>query len=468
LDIAVHVRDFFFCGGKAGAANGQGFNRPDIRRPENSGFGADDLCHRYFYNFFSYLVSERLNLENLFKQNEKRPEGSAGGVVHGFASPKFRILSEEDIAARRKFYQTTAAIAVFLLGFITTLGFIKKQAFIQEQPVIGLEKKSEYILAEIAGLTKIDPGRAIGLAQEFSESISGFQKGINDKKLLNRTNNLQQKLVIAQSELGLVRRAKLTEFLDPKLLRDGLNAEVLTGNGEKLLIFDPQKNILATVSQIDRSGQVIGGGIDGIKNVALGRNSAFGIKDNRIIEFPFEGGEQAEAVKEEESWGADSILAWFGGNIYIVDKSASEILKYPAVEKLPGKSELGSRRPWFKPGLNYDLTDMVGVEVDGDVWALHQGGRISRFRNGNRISFKQVLADFVSEPSLFSVPLEGEKIWVLSRKEKKVVVLNKETGEFEGVWETEEFAKTQGLAVNEKLGKMFVLIDGKIYAGEIK
>ena len=45
----------------------------------------------------------------------------------------------------------------FLLGFIATLGFIKKQTFIKEQPVIGLEKKTEYVLAEIKGLAKIDP-----------------------------------------------------------------------------------------------------------------------------------------------------------------------------------------------------------------------------------------------------------------------------------------------------------------------
>ena len=199
-------------------------------------------------------------------------------------------------------------------------------------------------------------------------------------------------MVIVQSELGLVRQAKLTEFLDPKLLSDGLNAETLSGNGEKLLIFDPQKNILATVSPIDRSGQIIGGGIDGIKSVALGRNSAFGIKENRIIEFLFGGGEQAEAVKEEEPWSSDSILAWFGGNLYVIDKSVSEISKDPAVEKLSGKSEFGSRRRWFKPGLNYDLTDAVGTEVDGDVWILHHDGTISRFRNGSRISFKQVLA----------------------------------------------------------------------------
>ena len=408
-------------------------------------------------------MSERLEVENLFKQNKKRPERSAVDAIRGFSPPKFRILSEEDKNARRKFYQTTATTAVFLLGFIATLGFIKKQTFIKEQPVIGLEKKTEYVLAEIKGLAKIDPGRAMGLAQELKESISDFQKDIKDKKLLNRTNDLQQNLVIVQSELGLVRQAKLTEFLDPKLLSDGLNAETLSGNGEKLLIFDPQKNILATVSPIDRSGQIIGGGIDGIKSVALGRNSAFGIKENRIIEFLFGGGEQAEAVKEEEPWSSDSILAWFGGNLYVIDKSVSEILKYPAVEKLSGKSEFGSRRRWFKPGLNYDLTDAVGAEVDGDVWILHHDGTISRFRNGSRISFKQVLAGFISEPDLFSVFPEGDKIWVLGRKDKKVVSINKETGEFAGLLEAEEFGQAQGLVVNEKPEKMFVLIEGKIY-----
>lgn len=468
MDTAIYVCDFFLCGRQAGAADEQGINRSDIRRLEDSGLGIDALCHWDLCNLFSYFVSERLSLENLFKQNKKRPEKPAVDSARGFSPPKFRILSEEDMAARRRLYQTAAATAVFLLGFISTLGFIKKQAFIKEQPVVALERKAEYILAEVTGLAKIDPGRAMGLAQELEDSISGFKNSLKDKSLLSRINELQQKVVVSQSELGLVRQAKLIEFLDPKLLRDGLEAGILAGNGEKMLIFDPQKNILATVSQDDRSGQVVGGGIGVITSVALGRDSAFGINENRIIEFPFGGGEQAEAVKEEEPWGTDPALAWFGGNLYVVDKSVSEIIKYPAVEKVSGKSEFGSRRRWFKPGLNYDLSDMAAAEVDGDIWILHRDGKISRFRNGSRISFKQVLADFISEPVLFSVPPEGEKLWALSRKDKKAVALNRETGEFAGVWKAEEFGEAQGIAANEKLGKLFVLIGGKIYVAEIK
>jgi hypothetical protein len=411
-------------------------------------------------------VSERLGLENLFKQNKKPPAKTA--VSYGFKPSKFRLLNEEEKVVRRKFFQRLAVMAVFLLGFIVTLGFIKKQTFLKEQPVVRLEKKSDYILAEISGLAKVDPFRSMELALDLKKLINDSRKDIVDKKLLDRLNRLLQKLDNVQSELGLVRQAKLAEFLDPKLLKEGISAEILSGNGDRLLIFDPKNNILATVSPGDRNGQVIGGGIEGIKGVALGRNSAFGIKENTIIEFPYESGESAEVVNEEEAWDSGSILTWFGGSLYVIDKFGSEILKYPAVENTTGKSEFGSRRRWFKPGLNYDLSDAVGVEVDGDIWVLHRDGEISRFRNGSRISFKQVLAGFISEPDFFSVSPEGEKIWVLGRKEKKVVAISKETGEFAGLLEAEEFEQARGLAVNEKLGKMFVLIEGKIYVAEVK
>ena len=401
-------------------------------------------------------MREKFSFENLF------------GKTFGVKQPKLRLVNEEEKTLRHKSYQTSAVILVFLIGFIATFGFIKKQAFVKEQPVIKLEKKADYVLAEITGLAKVDSARAMGMALDLKKSIEDSRGNIKDKNLLKRLESLQQKLDSVQSELGLVRRAKLAEFLDPNLVKEGMGAEILVGNNENLLIFDPQNNILATVSPIDRSGRVVGGGIEGIKNAALGRNSAFGIKEDRIVEFPFESGESTEAVKEEERWGDGSLLVWFGGSLYVVDITSSEILKYPAVENTSGKSEFGSRRRWFKPGLNYDLSDAAGVEVDGDIWVLHRDGVISRFRNGSRISFKQVLADFISEPDFHSVSPEGDKIWVLGRKEKKVVALNKETGEFEGVWEAEEFGKAQGLVVNEKLGKMFVLIEGKIYVANIK
>ena len=401
-------------------------------------------------------MSEKFSFENLFSKN------------FGVKPPKLQLVSEEEKTLRHKYYQTAAIVLVFLLGFIATFGFVKKQALVKEQPVIKLEKKADYVLVEIAGLAKVDSARAMELALDLKKSIDDSRKDVADRKLLNRLNGLSQKLDNVRSELGLVRQVKLIEFLDPKLLKEGISAEILSGNGDRLLIFDPQNNILATVSPVDRNGQVVGGGIEGINSVALGQNSAFGIKENLIIEFPFNGGEPAEVVKEEGGWGGGPLLAWFGGNLYVIEVTSSEILKYPAVENTSGKSEFGSRRQWFKPGLNYDLSDAVGMEVDGDIWVLHRDGVIGRFRNGSRISFKQVLAGFISEPDFFSVSPEGDKIWVLGRKDKKVVSINKETGEFTGLLEAEEFGKAQGLVVNEKLGKMFVLIDGKIYVANTK
>ncbi|MBI2309513.1 hypothetical protein HYU89_01315 [Candidatus Collierbacteria bacterium] len=399
-------------------------------------------------------MREGFRFDNLFKLNKKPPEiGGQGG----------RLVYEEEKTTRHKSHQATAIVLVFLLGFIVTFGFVKKQAFIKEQPLIKLEKKADYVLAEIAGLAKVDSTRAMELGLDLKRSVEDSRKNIGDKQLLKRLESLQQKLDSVQSELGFVRQAKLSEFLDPNLLTEEIRAKTLAGNNESLLVFDDENNILATVSPVDRSGQVIGGGIEGIKSAALGRNSAFGIIENRIIEFPFNGGEPTEAVKEDGPWGADSILFWFGGNLYVLDKSVSEVLKYQGGENNSDKPEFGSRRQWFKPGLNFDLSDAVATGVDGDIWVLHQGGRISRFRNGSRIYFRQVLTGFMSDPILFSVPQEGEKVWVLGRKDKKVTALNRETGEFAGLWEAEEFGKAQGLVVNEKLGKMFVLVEGKIY-----
>ena len=413
-------------------------------------------------------MREGFRFDNLFKLNKKPL--AAGGQGGNFAAepPKLRLVSEEEKTIRHKSYQTAALILVFLLSFIAAFGFVKKQAFIKEQPVIKLEKKADYVLAEIAGLTKVDSARALDLAQDLKKSIEDSRKNIKDNKLLKRLESLRQKLDNVQSELGLVHHTGLAEFLDPSLLKEGIESKTLAGNNENLLVFDPQNNILAIVSPADRSGQVVGGGISGINSVALGRDSAFGIKENKIIEFPFTSGESTEVVKEEDQWSDGSMLSWFGGNLYVLGSKNSEISKYPAIETGSGKSEFGIRKRWLKPGLDLDLSDAVAMAVDGDIWVLHQGGKISRLRNGSRIYFRQTLTDFISDPLLFSVPPEGEKVWVLGQKDKKVAALNRETGEFAGLWQAEEFGKAQGLAVNEKLGKMFVLVDGKIYVADIK
>ena len=78
-------------------------------------------------------MREKFSFENLFSRN------------FGVKPPKLRLVSEEEKTTRHKSYQITAVVLVFLLGFITTFGFVKKQALVKEQPVIKLEKKADYV-----------------------------------------------------------------------------------------------------------------------------------------------------------------------------------------------------------------------------------------------------------------------------------------------------------------------------------
>ena len=118
-------------------------------------------------------MREGFRFDNLFKLNKKPPEtGGQGG----------RLVYEEEKTMRHKSHQATAIVLVFLLGFIVTFGFVKKQAFIKEQPVIKLEKKADYILAEIAGLAKVDSTRAIELGLDLKRSVEDSRKNIGDKK----------------------------------------------------------------------------------------------------------------------------------------------------------------------------------------------------------------------------------------------------------------------------------------------
>ncbi len=134
-------------------------------------------------------------------------------------------------------------------------------------------------------------------------------------------------------------------------------------------------------------------------------------------------GLRALTVRDSASWRKPKAAAGYSGNFYVIDTQQSRILKYEPSAK-------GYDTPptdWLKAPT--DLTNVVDMAIDGDIYLLGLDGRIQRFRGGQSLPFPLVDLDkSMSNPaSIFATP-ESKAVYVVDPGNKRIVQLGKEGG----------------------------------------
>ena len=130
-----------------------------------------------------------------------------------------------------------------------------------------------------------------------------------------------------------------------------------------------------------------------------------------------------------------------------------------------GFSEL---REYLNPDTLPDLSRATGMAIDGSVWAGTSDGKILRFTEGQENTFvpKGVSPGFGSF-LLVAGSDEGDHIYVLDRDNKRVVVLDRD-GTYLAQYSWQGTIVVTQMVVSEKLKKILLLADGKIYAISLK
>jgi hypothetical protein len=147
----------------------------------------------------------------------------------------------------------------------------------------------------------------------------------------------------------------------------------------------------------------------------------------------------------------------FGGGVYVLDAGAGEVWKFNLVGE-----EIQDRRRWLQPEQEVGISELVDLDIDGDIWVLSKKGEVSKLRRGGRERFGLEGKPESLVGDRLAVQLEGEKIAILDIASSRVVVFNKESGEYlyQLIWDG--FSSGKDIVYTED-GRLMVLSGGKLY-----
>lgn len=383
----------------------------------------------------------------LAKQWDKRPEIRLGKSTRG-----------------KKSALSAALILILVFGVSLVLAGSKKQRQKQQQEMRGVIEEVQYKYDEAHNLLKLNPLRAKSLLASSKTRIEEYKNshsGNLNAELKEWLDKIEIDLAGAQREYKVDSGA---EWFDFNLVKDGFKGSDWEAEENKVWVWD---EITKTVVEVDletkASRVVIGGdkikegglvGFTGERGFAVGGTAITVIeaKDGKVI------GEVAG-----EGWQNISDSVGFGSNLYLLDRSKTgQIWKYLGVA-----SGLSGKRSYLK-GESYDLSEAVSMTIDGSVWVLFSDGTIVKYVQGVKDAFVVAGLDknFEEPIKIFTSP-EEENLYVLDRKQTRVVVVGK-TGEYQAQYEWPGMAGVKDLLVSEKLKKMFLLTGEKVFTIDLQ
>ena len=343
---------------------------------------------------------------------------------------------------------------VFLVLFLMSVagGVVKskrQKVKTSWQSELGSWQKRE---DEAKSLVQVNPMGARKLLLEVRQEVEKAESVWAETKYEQEWMEYRQKLEKSWIEVSGEKRTEPKLFLGLSLIRSELKGSRMVGLNGGVGVLDLNLGLMVKVELEDKKASVIESdkekrwravGGSGEQTVFL-TDKGLSLSDGTGVEF------DATVVSPVE-------VEVFGGGVYVLDAGAGEIWRF----NLLG-NEIQDRRRWLKPEQDIGIGELVDLDIDGDIWVLGKKGEMAKLRRGNRERFALEGKPDNLVGDRLAVQLEGDKIAVLDVKNSRVVVFNKESGEYlhQLIWDG--FSEAKDILYIED-GRLMVLSGGKLY-----
>jgi hypothetical protein len=348
--------------------------------------------------------------------------------------------------------KTMIAGIIFLVAFVilAIVGRARYQYLVSGRA--KLDQRSEELafkFNEAKALVVLNPTRSRQLLPEIKSELEDIQlKGGAKYKNSNLDIVARELTQIIDKSMG-INKADLAEVLDLGLVRDGMTGERMVWQEGKLLVLDTALSRLVSVDPVKKSGKVIAGKdqLDSVKLLASYPGKTEVLSNTGIIEC--QNDKCQNKIKLDSDWGTVVDMGMFAGNIYLLTNA--NIWRYQTTE-----TGFGTKQKWT------EISNASSLTIDGSIWLASQN-EILKYTRGVKENF--VVSDL-------AVPLGGnlvvytnediEKIYVLDKNNKRIVVVNK-TGEYVAQYTNDLISGISSLVADEKNGKIYLLSASKIW-----
>ena len=357
----------------------------------------------------------------------------------------------------RRYRNIGLGLFAFLVVTVA-LGAWRRQVLVKDQQLATIEQVVESARTQIMDVIKTDPERARKIIDDASRQVEEYRNIVKGKEQ-QKAQLMVDDLARYKKEVFKENEATLLTFAELGLLEiDNPPGQIILGT--KGMLYFVERDKVAGISTADKSQiKVTLEGGDSPVDIAFVGDSIYELNNSGIIGGAFKDkAKLSELASADEAWSSPSRIGVFGSSLYVLDVGTGEISKYVASE-----GKLSGRKRWFGAGIMLDLSKIVDMVVDGDVWLVSASGKLEKFSRGAPAKFE--MEGFANEngEKKFADPIAVAttefEVYVLERGKGRVVVFDRD-GKYLRQYLNSQFGEGKDLVVWE--GKGYVLTEKEI------
>ncbi len=368
-------------------------------------------------------------------------------------------FSSEGFSKRRKV--TTFVIGVILLILLVTSIFFG----IRQKNYLGYKQELEQSIVvvnrdfdEAEKLSAINFALARKLLVEAQTKINSLEnKYPNEQQVKDLRAKVLEKL---QSQAG-VYQSEAALFLDLSWITAGFKMTDLSMSEGTLTLLDTANTKLVTID-VETKKTKVQASSDTLPATLFKVASYSGRNFVSSSDGVYEIGTNAKKVVNKETT-QENLIKVFGGNIYLVDKSSSEITRFAG---LGGTFSEG--QSWLAPGITGNFGNVLALNIDGNVWLLGSDGELKKYSQGVPQNFTLgELPDFANSLADFYTEEESQYLYLLDPANNRVLVVDK-SGKYKAEYTSDKIKEGKRIVVSEENKKILIVTESKIYSLDIR
>ncbi len=243
------------------------------------------------------------------------------------------------------------------------------------------------------------------------------------------------------------------EFLATKVSRERNRAFFLDVSRNQVISLDlnTKQNETIPLQEVDQPSDITTFG-----------TRLFFLTSREIISTTLNGADAKTAVGFDKNIVDPSNISSFGENVYVLDRGAQQIWRASAT------SEDSSPSGWVRSAAGIDFSAVSSMAINGSIWLGSTDGEVYKLALGTRENFQFVgLPEPFTSSLLVATNSEGEKLVVVEPAQERVVIFQKETGEYLQQITSEQIGAVTDVVVNEEENLVFLLAGSVVYRIEI-
>ena len=413
---------------------------------------------------------------------QKKPRRLPGPAVETAGKPSVKLRRPPQMRGERRrpsfviqLVMMVLLAAVFVVLGNTAIGFWKSWQI--GDPEVLLRQAQE---KQTAAASAASPGAARADLVQAGELINRALQAKDDQSVRTMAATVQGSL---DKMDGVVRIGNASVVLDfSAVARDKGEVSQMALDGNNLFVLDdglsrifkytltpdgkgvqPQDKLPVVVKKGDRVDGKVVGDLLSMAWMPAGQlrtqSALFALDSNRsIISYDENAGPSRIDVPQSQQWGTIRAIKGFAGGLYMLDTQQKSLYYYP-----PTKNGYESQAYVIvDANATVDLSKVVDIALDGNLYLLDSTGKVSRFtREGRPQDFAGDVPDGkIAGPKALFASAGTRSLYVLDGAGERILQFSPE-GKFQRQFKAESknvsFHDAQDLFVDEANRRVYLL-----------